>query len=65
MLNTLKKLLEQEKKNKSIFDIIIYGSSVKGTDKPGDIDIMVIFLEGSLRERLDYVQQIKSKMFES
>lgn len=62
MLNQLRKLLESEKKDKRIFDILIYGSFVKGKSEPKDIDIIVIFLEGTLRERLDKVQDIKSKL---
>jgi len=62
MLKNLRKLLESEKKNKTIFDIIIYGSVVKGKEKARDIDIMVIFLEGSLRDRLNQIQDIKSKL---
>ncbi len=64
MLNKLKKYLESEKKNKNIFDIIIYGSFVKGKESPNDIDIVVIFLNGELRERLDKIQEIKNKMKE-
>lgn len=61
MLKTLKKHLESEKKDKNIFDIVIYGSIMK--DKTfNDIDILVIFLEGSLRERLDRIQEIKIKL---
>ena len=58
----LKKHLESEKKDKNIFDIVIYGSSVKGKETAHDIDILVIFLQGSLRERLDKVQEIKNKL---
>lgn len=62
MLKNLKKYLESEKKDKTIFDIVIYGSAVKGKQEAGDIDIAVIFLEGSLRERLDKIQDIKQKL---
>lgn len=62
MLKQLKKSLESEKKDKSIFDIIIYGSAVKGKTHPRDFDIVVIFLEGNLRQRLDKIQEIKSKL---
>jgi predicted nucleotidyltransferase len=51
-----------EKKDKSVFDIILYGSCSRGSDKPGDVDILVVFREGSLRERLDKVQDIKKKL---
>ncbi len=62
MLNTLKKHLESEKKDKSIFDIVIYGSFVKGKTSAQDIDILVIFLQGDLRERLEKIQKIKNKL---
>lgn len=62
MLKQLKKYLESKKKERVIFDIILFGSAVKGKIFPKDIDIVVIFLEGSLRERLDKVQQIKDKL---
>jgi len=62
MQKKLKKYLESEKRNKKIFDIVVYGSSVKGKSIPKDIDILVIFLEGKLRERLDITQKIKFKI---
>lgn len=62
MLKQLKRSLESEKKDKKIFDIIIYGSTLKGKAIPGDVDIAVIFIEGNLRERLDRIQEIKSRL---
>ncbi len=62
MLKLLKKHLDSEKKDKNIFDIIIYGSFVKGKMNANDIDIAIIFLEGTLRERLDKIQAIKSRL---
>ena len=62
MLKELKKCLKNEKKDKTIFDIIIYGSSVKSKIKPGDIDILIIFREGTLKERLAKIQTIKKKI---
>ncbi len=62
MLKLLKKLLESEKKDRAIFDIVVYGSLVKGKTSAGDIDLAVIFLEGALRERLDKIQVIKNKI---
>ncbi|NQU78961.1 nucleotidyltransferase domain-containing protein [Candidatus Woesearchaeota archaeon] len=57
MLKRLKKYLSKE-----IFDIVIYGSSVKGKMKPGDIDIAVIFSSGSLDERLTTIQKIRKDL---
>jgi predicted nucleotidyltransferase len=62
MLKLLKKCLDSEKKDKTIFDIVVYGSSVKGKTSARDIDIAVIFLGGTLRERLDKIQDIKAKL---
>jgi len=57
MLRKLKKCLSDD-----VFDIILYGSSVKGKHKPADIDILVIFRRGTLRERLNAIQDIKKKL---
>lgn len=62
MLTKLKQWLNEEKKDKTIFDIVVYGSSVKGKTKPNDIDVVVIFKEGSLKERLMKIQAIKKKI---
>ncbi len=62
MLNELKKSLKSERQDKKIFDIVVFGSSVKGKDAPGDIDIAVIFREGTLKERLNKIQEIKKKI---
>ena len=62
MLKQLQRKLAQEKKDKSIFDIILYGSAVKGKSKPNDLDIAVVFRQGALRERLEKIQQIKRKI---
>jgi predicted nucleotidyltransferase len=60
-LEKLKKCLKSER-SEDIFDIVVFGSLVKGSLEPRDIDIMVIFLEGSLKERLDTIQEIKSRL---
>lgn len=62
MLKILRKSLESEKKDSTIFDIILYGSSARGKEKARDIDLMIIFLEGSLKERLEKIQDIKSRL---
>lgn len=62
MLIQLRQWLNEERKDKTIFDIVVYGSSVKGKNKPNDIDIVVIFKEGSLKERLLKIQAIKKKV---
>ncbi len=62
MLEELKKCLKSELKDRGIFDIVVYGSLVKNKENPNDIDILVIFNEGNLKERLNKIQSIKSKI---
>ncbi len=56
--------LESKKfqKNKEIFDIILYGSYIKGKRKPNDIDILIIFKETPLKTQLEKVQEFKNKI---
>lgn len=61
MIEELKKSLKSQIKDE-ILDIILYGSSVKGKQTQGDIDLAVIFKEGNLRERLNRIQDIKRKI---
>jgi len=62
MLKELEKCLKTEQKDKTIFDIVVYGSTVKGKNKPNDLDLLIIFKTGSLKERLDKIQLIKRKI---
>ncbi len=59
MLDELRRCLKARTRDKTIFDIVVYGSLVKGKRRPADIDIAVIFRTGRLRERLAKVQDIK------
>lgn len=61
MLKDLKKCLESEKKDKTILDVVVYGSFVKSKNYR-DVDLAVIFIQGSLRERLDKLQEMKKKI---
>jgi predicted nucleotidyltransferase len=58
--------LESESKNfikgKSIFDIVLYGSSVKGKIEARDIDILIIFQEKPLNERTEIAQEFKERI---
>lgn len=60
------KLLELESKNykkdKNIFDIVLYGSRVKGKRETNDWDIIFIFLNLSLEKRLEITQNFKEKL---
>lgn len=62
MLIELRNWLKSEQKDKEIFDIVLYGSAVKGKIKPADLDIVVIFRYGTLKERLDKIQEIKRRI---
>lgn len=46
-------------KEHEVFDIVLYGSAAKGKEEPRDIDVMLIFSEGSLGKRLDLAQKLK------
>src|SRR3989304_1036780 len=61
MQKELMNLLKSEI-NEDIFDIVVYGSTVKGKDQPADVDILVIFRRGTLKERLNKIQVIKKKI---
>ncbi|MDP4039157.1 MAG: nucleotidyltransferase domain-containing protein [Candidatus Pacearchaeota archaeon] len=53
-----KKFFQDEK----LFDIILYGSAVKGKDEPRDIDIVLIFFDRNIKERLEIAQDFKKKL---
>jgi len=60
-LNLLKS--ESKKlKSKELFDIILYGSSVKGKREINDIDIIFIFHNLPLEKRLEIIQKFKLKL---
>ena len=48
--------------NEQVFDIVQFGSSVKEGAKPNDIDIAVIFKQGSEKEQLEGAQKIKRQL---
>lgn len=51
-------------KENGIFDIVMYGSAVKGEEEPADMDILLIFLEKKLKERLEIAQKFKQSIRE-
>jgi predicted nucleotidyltransferase len=55
MQEKLRKLLTDN----DVFDIVVFGSSVKGAASPRDYDAVVIFRGGELRDRLNKVQGFK------
>jgi len=46
-------------KEKDIIDIIVYGSITRGKEKPNDTDIIIIFKETPLKERMIKAQELK------
>ncbi len=51
-----------KKENKAIFDIVIYGSFTRGKKGLRDIDMMIIFRDTKLKERLEIAQRFKSEI---
>lgn len=46
-----------------IFDVVLYGSSVKG-EEHRDVDILIIFLDKKLKERTEISQELKETLKE-
>lgn len=60
--NYLKYLISECKKfakKYDVFDIVLYGSAVKGKEKARDIDLLLIFKERKLKERANISQELK------
>lgn len=60
--NYLKYLTSECKKfakKYDVFDIVIYGSAMKGKEKARDIDLLLIFKGRKLKERVDISQELK------
>jgi predicted nucleotidyltransferase len=60
MLTRLRKCLGSEGKDGAIADIVVYGSAARD-ETARDVDILVLFRGGSLRERLERLQRVKEK----
>jgi len=62
--NLLEYLKSESKKfrDNQLFDIVLYGSSVKSKEEPRDIDILMVFKEKSLNERLEIAHSFKQKI---
>lgn len=55
--------LARELKSKEVFDIIVYGSLVRGKQKPNDVDIAILLNEEkSVGEKLEIAERAKSKL---
>ena len=61
-LDYLKSTSKKFSKDKGIFDIILYGSSIREEEYPRDIDILIIFKDKKLEERLNIAQKFKEKI---
>lgn len=55
LISVCKKFAKQH----NIFDIILYGSAVKGKEEARDIDLLLIFLGTKLKERTNIAQKLK------
>ena len=58
-LENLKFNFKKFAQDNDVYDIILYGSSVKGDAKPQDVDLMLIFSDKKLKERLEVSQKLK------
>jgi len=58
-LSFLKSGCSKLAKSKDIFDIVLYGSAVKGKEEPEDVDILVIFKDNPLNKRAETAQSLK------
>ena len=61
-LKSLESVSKSFFKKEKLFDIILYGSAVKGKDEPRDIDIVIIFLDESVKNRLETAQKFKKNL---
>lgn len=57
--NYLNSAVKKFVKKDEVFDVVLYGSAVKGKEEPGDIDVVFIFWDKSLKERLEINQKFK------
>ena len=55
----LASLCKKFAKENDVFDIVIYGSIMKGKDDARDVDILLIFKEKKLNERVEISQKLK------
>lgn len=58
--NYLSFVVKKFVKKNNVFDVIFYGSAVKGKEEPRDIDLVFIFFSRPLRERVEIIQKFKN-----
>ncbi len=61
-LELIKLKSKKYRKNKEIFDIVLYGSSAKGKREANDIDVLFIFHKLPLEKRINITQDFKKKL---
>jgi len=61
-LKSLELESKRYKKEKDLFDIIVYGSFVRGKRKSNDIDVVFIFNNTSLEKRAEITQKFKQNI---
>ena len=61
-LKYLKLISKQFRKEKKIFDIVAYGSSVRNKENPNDLDIVIICTSSSFNDRLSLAQEFKERI---
>ena len=53
-----------KKKHRKVFDIVLYGSSVKGKEEPNDYDFMLLLRGAREGERFDLAFEFKEKLLD-
>jgi len=61
LMKTAKKF---KKKHRKVFDVILYGSTIKGKEKPNDFDFMLILRGAKEGERFDLAFEFKEKLLD-
>ncbi len=61
-LKSLKLESKKFKKNKEIFDIVLYGSTTRSKRNANDIDVVIIFQNLPLKDRLEISQKFKKSL---
>lgn len=61
-LSYLESNINKIKKEIPFFDAVVFGSIVKGSLNPSDLDLVLIFENKSLKERVELASKVKSKL---
>ncbi len=64
-LNKLMKIAKEFKKgHKKVFDIVLYGSTVKGKDEPNDYDFMLLLRKAKEDDRFNIAFEFKQRLLD-